>query len=282
MVKLCAGFLRGCGLVLGLVSLAVRAAEPVAPTDDKLELYACSYGRSRFPETSAFRDGRKGEFVEIAWGFYVARSGAEVTLIDTGFNDPATAKKWWVKMTAEPAQLLADLKIDPAKVSRVIITHLHFDHVGNLPLFPKAQVVISRRDRDDYVNKKPLGGMIYDPRVAEILSDPARTHVIGGREMLSGGFEVEMVGGHTAGSSVVHLFHQGTHYVLAGDECYLCANQKEQRPIGQTADLKRNIAFLSRIADPAVIVLPCHDPEIFTKYPAVTPNIVRVFGPKEY
>jgi hypothetical protein len=43
-------------------------------------------------------------------------------------------------------------------------------------------------------------------------------------------------------------------------------------------DLQRNVAFLSRIADPAIVVLPCHDPGIFTSYPAVTPNIVRIFG----
>jgi len=291
MKRLSLGFLRLCGLALVLAAFFATAAEPAVPraaaseepaavsTDNKLELYACRYGRSRFPETSAFRDGRKDENVEFAWGFYVARSGTDVTLIDTGFSDPATARKWYVSPTTDPAQLLADLKIDPAKVTRVIITHIHFDHIGNLPLFPQAQVIIGRRDRDNYVSKKPLGGVIYDQRVADILNDSARTHVIDDRETLPGGFDVEVVGGHTAGSSVVHLYHQGTHFVLAGDECYLRANQKDQRPIGQTVDLKRNIAFLSRIADPAIVTLPCHDPGIFTSYPAVTPDIVRIFGP---
>ncbi|MDR3400950.1 MAG: MBL fold metallo-hydrolase [Chthoniobacter sp.] len=256
-------------------------ADPVVvSTEPTLELYACCYGRSHFPETSAFRDGRKGENVDFAWSFFVARSGAEVTLIDTGFSDPVTVRQWHVSPTSDPAQLLADLKIDPAKVSRVIITHIHFDHIGNLPLFPQAQVIIGRRDRDNYVSKKPLGGVNYDQRVADILNDPARTHVIDERETLPGGFNVEVVGGHTAGSAVVHLLHQGTHYVLAGDECYLRANQKEQRPIGQAVDLQRNAAFLSHIADPAIVTLPSHDPVIFTSYPAVTPNIVRIFGPR--
>jgi glyoxylase-like metal-dependent hydrolase (beta-lactamase superfamily II) len=291
MMKLRLGFLRFCGPFFGLVSIVAAAAEPAVPkvagsvdagvvADDKLELYACCYGRSRFPENFAFGDGRKDENVDFAWSFYVARSGAEVTLIDTGMSDPDTARKWHVTKTSEPAQLLADLNVDPAKVGRVIISHIHFDHIGNLPLFPQAQVVIGRRDRDDYVSKKPLGGVMYDQRVADILNDPARTHVIEERETLPGGFDVEVVGGHTAGSLVVHLIHQGTHYVLAGDECYLRANQKEQRPIGRTVDLKRNLAFLSRIADPAMVILPCHDPVIFTSYPAVKPNIVRIFGPQ--
>ena len=79
--------------------------------------------------------------------------------------------------------------------------------------------------------------------------------------------DVEVVGGHTAGSAVVHLIHHGTHYVLAGDECYLCANRTEQRPIGQIVDLKRNVAFLHR--RPSIVVLPCHDPGTFTGDPEV-------------
>src|SRR5271154_245597 len=138
MMKLGLGFLPIYSFTLALASFFAAAAEPAVPkaassaepvaisTDDKLELYACRYGRSLFPETSAFRDGRKGENVEFVWGFYVARSGAEVTLIDTGFSDPAVARKWHVNSMSEPAQLLADLKIDPAKVARVIITHIHF------------------------------------------------------------------------------------------------------------------------------------------------------------
>jgi glyoxylase-like metal-dependent hydrolase (beta-lactamase superfamily II) len=293
MMKHSSSFFRVCGISLSLAVLPAAAAEPTLPKDTlasaasvttttaaPIELFACCYGCSRFPENFAFQDGRKDANVDFAWSFYVARSGTEVTLIDTGFSGPATAKQWHVNMTREPSLLLADLKINPAQVTRILITHIHFDHVSNLPLFPNAQVFISRRDRDDYVNKKPLGGVTYDPLVAAILSDPARTHVIDERETLPGGFEVEVVGGHTAGSSVVHLHHEGIHHVLAGDECYLCANLTEQRPIGHTVDLPRNLALLHRLTDPAIVILPCHDPGIFTRFPAVGPGIARIFGPQ--
>ena len=290
------GFLRfilplviiACGARFSAAAEPGQAAPATAPataaaasTEAPAELYACRYGRSRFPEDYAFRDGHKGTNIDFAWSFYVARTGADITLIDTGFSDPATARQWGVMPTRLPEELLADLHIAPADVTRVIITHIHFDHLSNLPLFTRAQVVISRRDRDDYVSQKKLGGVTYDARIAAILGDPARTHVVDTREALPGGLEVEVVGSHTAGSAVVHVQHAGVHHVLAGDECYLCANRDQQRPIGRVADLRLNLAFLSRNADPAIVLLPSHDPAVFARFPQHSPGIARIFGAGE-
>lgn len=272
LVSAIAGTLAFLAAIFGIAghSLAADSA-------DKMELYACCFGRSPFAESYAFSDGRKDARIEIAWSFYVARVGTQVTLIDTGFSDAALAGRFKFAFDHKPAELLAELHIDPATVSRVIITHLHFDHLNGLPLFPNAQVFMSRRDRDDYLAKKVTGGVVFDQRVADILADPKRTHLIDGKEMIGDGFEMEVVGGHTAGSAVVHVHHNGIHYVMTGDECYLTANQKEQRTIGVTASRQQNAEFLARIADPAIVVLPCHDPAIFTRYKPLAPGIVRIF-----
>ncbi len=256
---------------------AAPIAAPIAAAAPA-QLYVCTYGRSKFPENFAFQDGRKDASVDLAWSFYVARSGSEVTLIDTGFSAPVIAKQWYVTHTRTPTELLADLKITPDQVTRILITHIHFDHISDLPLYPRAQIIISRRSRDDYLSGKPLGGVMFDPLITAILKDPARTHVVDTRETLPGGLDFEVIGGHTAGSAVVHLQHAGVHHVLAGDECYLCANATQQRPIGRTFNPPLNLALLHRLADPAIVVLPCHDLTLLTRYPAVTPNIARIFG----
>lgn len=266
-------------------SLKPAAADPKADITTTTAatitaLYACHYGSSKFPENYAFKDGRKDATVPLAWSFYIAQAGTgEITLIDTGFSSPETARQWHVTHTRTPAQLLADLHITPEQVTRILITHIHFDHLSDLPLYPRAQVIISRRDRDDYVSQKPLGGVTYDPRIVAVLADPARTHVIDTREALPGGLDFEVIGGHTAGSAIVHLQHHGVHHVLVGDECYLCANATQQRPIGRTVDLTRNLALLHRLAAPDLVILPCHDLDLFTRHPAQTPHIARIFGP---
>ncbi len=253
----------------------VKAATP-SIKDSSSELYACSFGSSSYPEKGAFIDGEPGKMLTFVWVFYVAKIGDEVTLIDTGC-DPAQFGLGHIKSTRSPKQLLADLGVDPAKVNRVLITHYHFDHINNLPLFPNATVFISRKEQDNYLN-----GKIYDPKlvlpaVVDILRDAKRTHLIDQHESLPGGLDFDVIGGHTPGSSVVRLEHGGTQYILTGDECYLCANRDAQRPLGMATNRKANADFIKSIANPAIVVLPCHDPVIFKRYKTVTPEIVRIF-----
>jgi hypothetical protein len=48
-------------------------------------------------------------------------------------------KKRGREVKTNPADLLAHLGIDAKEVEDVIITHLHYDHVGNWDRFPKAR-----------------------------------------------------------------------------------------------------------------------------------------------
>ena len=277
--------LRTFLLIAAVTLAAAPSARPAATEaqatipaikDAASELYACCYGSSSYPEKGVFSDGEPGKTVPFAWAFYVAKIGNKVTLIDTGC-DPAQFGMAHIKSTRSPRQLLADLGVDPAQVHQVLITHYHFDHINNLPLFPNAAVFISRKEQDNYLN-----GRIYDPKlvlpaVVAVLRDAKRTHLVDQHEALSGGLEFEVVGGHTPGSAVVRFEHGGTHYILTGDECYLCANRDAQRPLGTATNKKANADFIKSIANPALVVLPCHDPVIFKRYKAVTSEIVRIF-----
>ncbi|MEJ0005437.1 MAG: MBL fold metallo-hydrolase [Steroidobacteraceae bacterium] len=43
------------------------------------------------------------------------------------------------KLLRPVAEGLAAIGVDPQAVQDVVITHMHYDHAGNVPLFPKAQ-----------------------------------------------------------------------------------------------------------------------------------------------
>src|SRR5882672_10264721 len=74
---------------------------------------------------------------DLDYYVWLARSGSRVFVIDTGFDAAVGARRGRRTLTP-PAQALARLGVDAKSVKDVIITHLHYDHVGNWALFPAA------------------------------------------------------------------------------------------------------------------------------------------------
>jgi glyoxylase-like metal-dependent hydrolase (beta-lactamase superfamily II) len=73
--------------------------------------------------------------------FYLVKSGSNYIAIDTG-NNLKNVKQEMVK-----------LKIDPAKVTAIILTHTDSDHVGAIKLFSNAKVYISTAE-EQMINGK--------------------------------------------------------------------------------------------------------------------------------
>ena len=60
--------------------------------------------------------------------------GGKPIVIDTGFNAQVGGKRGR-EVKTNPADLLSHLGIDAREIEDVIITHLHYDHVGNWDRF---------------------------------------------------------------------------------------------------------------------------------------------------
>ena len=78
--------------------------------------------------------------------------GGKPIVIDTGFN-AQVGKKRGREVKRNPADLLADLGIDAKEVEDVIITHLHYDHVGNWDKFPQG--ALPSAGQGDAVRHRP-------------------------------------------------------------------------------------------------------------------------------
>ena len=159
-------------------------------------------------------------------GFLIeTRSGAHI-LVDTGFppayaTDPdATAARddlprfgrlvgYSARQTA--AGQLALLGLAPADVAFTILTHGHIDHVGSLPLFAHALIVLTRTERADpqpcyFFDKRPMNW----PDAPYVLID--------GDTGICGGLTLIPTPGHTAGHLSVLIELPGIGpVILAGD-----------------------------------------------------------------
>src|SRR5215469_9715260 len=59
-------------------------------------------------------------------------------VLDTGFGSDM-AKKRGRQLVRPVGDGLKAIGIDPATVGDVIVSHMHYDHAGNIPLFPNAR-----------------------------------------------------------------------------------------------------------------------------------------------
>jgi glyoxylase-like metal-dependent hydrolase (beta-lactamase superfamily II) len=69
---------------------------------------------------------------------WVAKNADRAVVIDIGFTAESGGKRGR-KLERCPIDSLSLLGVDPAKVEDVILTHMHYDHVGNFHKFPKAR-----------------------------------------------------------------------------------------------------------------------------------------------
>ena len=76
---------------------------------------------------------------------WVVRLGQRTWLVDTGFGQEA-AERRGRKLLRCPISSLSVLGIDPSQVQDVILTHLHYDHAGNLPKLPNARFHLQERE----------------------------------------------------------------------------------------------------------------------------------------
>ena len=76
---------------------------------------------------------------------WVLRDKQRAIVVDTGFTPEMCAARGRTMIRPLP-EALAALGVDPARVEDVVITHLHYDHAGNLGLFPKARFHLQERE----------------------------------------------------------------------------------------------------------------------------------------
>ena len=83
--------------------------------------------------------------IRMNYFVWAARGGGRTFVVDTGFNAEVseTRKR---KFLRSPGEALATLGIDANAVEDVILTHLHYDHVGNFDRFPKARFHLQERE----------------------------------------------------------------------------------------------------------------------------------------
>ncbi len=212
---------------------------------------------------------------------WVAISKSHTFVIDTGFN-AETAKARGRQLLRCPAEGLKLVGVDAAKVQDVIITHLHYDHVGNFELFPGARFHLQDREMAFATGRhmaQPFFSHAFSVddvvgMVRQVYGGRVKFH--DGDAELAPGFSVHHIGGHTDGLQSVRVWTERGWVVLASDASHLYANMERRSPfpiVFNAGDMLDGFRKLNELADGPDHVVPGHDPLVMDRYPASSPEL---------
>jgi glyoxylase-like metal-dependent hydrolase (beta-lactamase superfamily II) len=271
-------------LAASLASLVLVSAAP--PTYD---VYAVRFaGFHGYPTANLVLDADTSRRQDMAFMVWVMKGPNHRTvLLDAGFYRPEVHRDWSVPDYERPTAAIAKLGLQPADVTDIIISHIHWDHLDGADLFPKARIWIQRDEYQHYVGDN---GMPLDPEIdtadAQML---ARLHRAGRVTLIDGdarqiipGITVYTGGRHTYASEYVGVATAAGTVVLASDNAYLYENLESHRPIAQLFAKTDSIsnrqaqARMSTIASDPRLIVPGHDPAVFVRFPTPGNGVARI------
>jgi glyoxylase-like metal-dependent hydrolase (beta-lactamase superfamily II) len=246
------------------------------------EIYAVRYARHdrRASENFLGGDPHDGP-MPLDYFVWAIVGGGRTFVVDTGFG-PEEARKRGRELLRSPGAGLAAIGIDPAHVEDVIVTHMHYDHAGNLDLFPNATFHIQDREmgyvtgrwmrhetlRNSYAIADVVG------MVRRIYAGRVTFH--DGDAELAPGLSAHFIGGHTMGLQSLRVMTRRGWVVVASDAAHLYAHLDERRAfpvVYNVADMLAGHDTLRRLASSRHHIIPGHDPLVMRRYPAPRPEL---------
>jgi glyoxylase-like metal-dependent hydrolase (beta-lactamase superfamily II) len=252
-----------------------------------LRIHAFRTGAVRSLEGAAFAGGSWTSVVEMgAWAFVLEHPSAGLVVFDTGLSQRArTEPEHYVgrlgaalgMLDVPPGAGLAEQMsasgLDPGDVTRVVLSHVHFDHTGGLPDFPNATVTIHAAEKHwvetglrsmDFVDLEPLAGLPRWEAIDFTVEKPLAT-LLGAHDLSSDGSVVAVdLSGHTPGSMGLLVRTAEAPVLLTGDAAWTEKSWRwPARPISafdmalwwEQAWRMKKFSML----EPLLVVVPGHD-----------------------
>lgn len=224
--------------------------------------------------------GDQDQPVDMDFFFWVVRNGKRTVIVDTGFT-PEVGSRRGRTTTCSPAQALNRLGIDPKSVTHVVLTHCHYDHIGNIGLFPSAELVISKRELEfwsgPYASRLQFAHDVESDDMEQIYKadTQGRLTQTGATHTVVPGIDVIEVGGHTPGQLIVLVQTPRGPVLLASDALHFYDELELDRPFTVLCDLPgmyRSLDEMREIRDSGAVLVAGHDPEVMRRFPAIDPN----------
>jgi glyoxylase-like metal-dependent hydrolase (beta-lactamase superfamily II) len=170
-------------------------------------------------------------------------------LFDTGHYNDRTLLR----------EALARRGIEPDEIRFVILSHLHFDHVLNVPLFQNAEIILC--EAEIRYAEEVDAGLVQDDSIPDFwpaLLEGRKVHIVNDALIIAKGLEVVRLPGHTPGC--LSLFYTGTPSVaVCGDVVKNGWEAVIGAAISQSLDDDLSRKSIKVIKQRGEVIIPGHD-----------------------
>jgi len=286
-------FVKSFSVAAGAAALAaatpaVAAEKNMASAKAPYEVFALKYA-GPFDRKLAMVLFNTGWADDIAINYYIwairAKNG-EVTLVDTG-----TGKDWGPRFKGffPPEQLVTRLGIKPEQVTKIVVTHMHFDHIGGgaefAQLFPDAKFYVQKREFDFWVNspiaKRAAFKLLQNPDANKAFGELAkgpRVIQVDGDMVIGPDMQLLLAPGHTPGLQAVLIPTAKGRTIVGSDSAHLFRSFKEDVPSGLIFNLSIWMETYDKLRANAPVenMFPGHDSKMLSDFSKVAEDITQL------
>lgn len=223
--------------------------------------------------------------MERAYYIWCLKSPEQTVVIDAGLTPELAASKNLAGYV-NPVDLLAGIDVRAEDVQHLILTHMHWDHINGVSLFPNARIYVQKEEYR-FWTRDPLAER---PAIAQFADDHAKAYLAtlegtdrlqfldGDLEILPG-VKCLLTPGHSIANQAVAVTTAKGRAVLGSDCAHTFENYEREWPSSIIFDLTSWIRSFDKlkleVSEPNLL-FPGHDILMSRDYPQVAEGITRL------
>lgn len=246
------------------------------------EVYAVKYADRMGTRGGMFVLGEPDDTpLRMDYFIWVLRNAERTVVIDIGCSreEMERRERNFLRCPTDGLRLIG---IDPDRVQDVIMTHMHFDHAGNLGRFPDARFHIQEAEIAYATGPAMTHRTLRWPFRVEDVTDMVRLihgdRVVfhAGDKEIAPGITLHHIPGHTPGLQSVNVHTRRGWVLIASDAAHYYDCFLKDLPFQTHESILQMLEGYRRVqalAPSEAHIVPGHDPAVLSRFPAPSPEL---------